>query len=229
MGTPGALPPRRPADATASVVELLGASEAGDPWPRRRAGSSPRSPSAPTWRRRRRSTRRSTRCSTSRRSSASTTSSARSRWTTSSPCASPTDCSSRSGTATTSPTSRSTCRRRSASRAAPRSSRQTGAFRDMVVTHLFQVLSFVAMEPPTSLAAKQLRDEKAKVYESLQPVDVAHVVRGQYDGYLSEPGVDPGTRRPRRSSPSGSRSTTGAGPGCRSSCAPASRSASDGR
>ena len=67
----------------------------------------------------------------------------------------------------------------------------TGAYRDMVVTHLFQVLGFIAMEPPTSLAAKPLRDEKGKVFDALKPIDVRHVIRGQYDGYLSEPGVKP--------------------------------------
>ena len=65
----------------------------------------------------------------------------------------------------------------------------TGAYRDMVVTHLFQVMGFVAMEPPVSLSAKHLRDEKEKVYEALKPIDVRHVVRGQYQGYRSEPGV----------------------------------------
>jgi glucose-6-phosphate 1-dehydrogenase len=65
----------------------------------------------------------------------------------------------------------------------------TGTFRDMIVTHLFQVLGFVAMEPPTSLGAKSLRDEKAKVFDAMQPIDVAHVVRGQYQGYRDEPGV----------------------------------------
>src|ERR1700683_1081180 len=65
----------------------------------------------------------------------------------------------------------------------------TGAYRDMVVTHLFQVLAFVAMEAPVSLSAKHLRDEKEKVYQSLKPIDVRHVVRGQYEGYRSEPGV----------------------------------------
>ncbi len=65
----------------------------------------------------------------------------------------------------------------------------TGAYRDMVVTHLFQVLAFVAMEPPVSLSARPLRDEKYKVYQSLRPLDVRHVVRGQYEGYRSEPGV----------------------------------------
>ena len=65
----------------------------------------------------------------------------------------------------------------------------TGAYRDMVVTHLFQVLAFVAMEPPVSLSAAPLREEKFKVYQSLRPLDVRHVVRGQYEGYRSEPGV----------------------------------------
>ena len=68
---------------------------------------------------------------------------------------------------------------------------KTGAYRDMIVTHLFQVLGFVAMEEPTSLAAKHLRAEKVKVYDALQPIDVRHVVRGQYEGYRSEPGVAP--------------------------------------
>ena len=65
----------------------------------------------------------------------------------------------------------------------------TGAYRDMVVTHLFQVLGFVAMEPPTSLAAKPLRDEKSKVFDALKQIDTRHVVRGQYQGYRSSEGV----------------------------------------
>jgi glucose-6-phosphate 1-dehydrogenase len=65
----------------------------------------------------------------------------------------------------------------------------TGTFRDMIVTHLFQVMGFVAMEPPTSLTAKTLRDEKAKVFDALRPLDPAHAVYGQYQGYLDEPGV----------------------------------------
>jgi glucose-6-phosphate 1-dehydrogenase len=65
----------------------------------------------------------------------------------------------------------------------------TGAYRDMVVTHLFQVLAFAAMEPPVSLSAKHLREEKEKVFEALKPIDTRHVVRGQYRGYRSESGV----------------------------------------
>src|SRR5215469_7460407 len=71
---------------------------------------------------------------------------------------------------------------------------QTGAYRDMVVTHLFQVLGFVAMEPPTSLDARHLRDETAKVFDALQPIDVRHAVRGQYAGYQDEPGVPQGSQ-----------------------------------
>jgi glucose-6-phosphate 1-dehydrogenase len=98
---------------------------------------------------------------------------------------------------------------------------KTGAYRDMVVTHLFQVLAFVAMEPPTALAPVAIGEEKNKVFRSLRPIDVEKVVRGQYEGYRSHPGVDPDSR-PRRSSRSSAASTTGAGPGCRSTCAPAS-------
>jgi glucose-6-phosphate 1-dehydrogenase len=65
----------------------------------------------------------------------------------------------------------------------------TGAFRDMVVTHLFQVLAFMAMEPPTSLEPRSISEEKNKVFRSMLPIDVSQVVRGQYDGYRSIPGV----------------------------------------
>jgi glucose-6-phosphate 1-dehydrogenase len=65
----------------------------------------------------------------------------------------------------------------------------TGAFKDMVVTHLFQILGFVAMEPPTSLAPDPIADEKDKVFRSLRPLDVTQVVRGQYEGYRDIPGV----------------------------------------
>ena len=66
---------------------------------------------------------------------------------------------------------------------------RTGAYRDMVVTHLFQVLGFLAMEPPTALDARHLREEKAKVFDALKPIDVRGAVRGQYAGYRDETGV----------------------------------------
>lgn len=59
----------------------------------------------------------------------------------------------------------------------------TGAYRDMVVTHLMQVLAFMAMEPPTSLAPDPIGEEKNKVFRSIQPLDPRNVVRGQYSGY----------------------------------------------
>jgi len=68
---------------------------------------------------------------------------------------------------------------------------QTGAFRDMVVTHLFQILAFMAMEPPTSLEPKPISEEKNKVFRSMLPIQPGDVVRGQYIGYRAEDGVAP--------------------------------------
>ena len=61
----------------------------------------------------------------------------------------------------------------------------------MVVNHLFQVLAFMAMEPPTALEPRPIGEEKNKVFRSLSPIEPSQVVRGQYDGYLDEPGVRP--------------------------------------
>jgi glucose-6-phosphate 1-dehydrogenase len=66
---------------------------------------------------------------------------------------------------------------------------QTGAYKDMVVTHLFQILGFMAMEAPTSLEPKPISEEKNKVFRSMLPIKPADVVRGQYTGYRSEEGV----------------------------------------
>jgi len=68
---------------------------------------------------------------------------------------------------------------------------QTGAYRDMVVTHLFQILAFMAMEPPTALEPAPISEEKNKVFRSMLPVQPSDVVRGQYTGYRNEEGVDP--------------------------------------
>ncbi|MDP9167642.1 MAG: glucose-6-phosphate dehydrogenase [Actinomycetota bacterium] len=65
----------------------------------------------------------------------------------------------------------------------------TGCFRDMITTHLCQVLGFVAMEPPVHLDERSLRNEKAKVFAAMQPLDPQRVVFGQYDGYRDEDGV----------------------------------------
>jgi glucose-6-phosphate 1-dehydrogenase len=66
---------------------------------------------------------------------------------------------------------------------------QTGAYRDMVVTHLFQILGFMAMEAPTSLEPTPITEEKNKVFRSMLPIKPADVVRGQYTGYRTEEGV----------------------------------------
>ena len=68
---------------------------------------------------------------------------------------------------------------------------QTGAFRDMVVTHLFQILAFMAMEPPTALEPAPISEEKNKVFRSMLPIQPTDVVRGQYNGYRAEEGVSP--------------------------------------
>ena len=67
----------------------------------------------------------------------------------------------------------------------------TGAYRDMVVTHLLQLLSFIAMEPPAQLNADSLRAEKDKVMQAFRMISPDKVVRGQYEGYRSADGVDP--------------------------------------
>jgi glucose-6-phosphate 1-dehydrogenase len=65
----------------------------------------------------------------------------------------------------------------------------TGAYKDMVVTHLMQVMAFVAMEPPTALEPRAISEEKNKVFRSMLPIHPHDVVRGQYGGYREEPGV----------------------------------------
>jgi glucose-6-phosphate 1-dehydrogenase len=70
----------------------------------------------------------------------------------------------------------------------------TGALRDMIVTHLFQVLAFVAMEPPTSFSPGPLMNESAKVFESMMVLRPQDVVYGQYRGYQKESGVAAASR-----------------------------------
>jgi glucose-6-phosphate 1-dehydrogenase len=65
----------------------------------------------------------------------------------------------------------------------------TGAVRDVVQNHLFQVLSNLALEPPARIDSESLRDEKVKVLKSIPALEEADVVRGQFRGYRQEPGV----------------------------------------
>jgi glucose-6-phosphate 1-dehydrogenase len=64
-----------------------------------------------------------------------------------------------------------------------------GALKDVVQNHLLQVVSLLAMEPPISKAADALRDETVKVLKAIPAFRPDRIVRGQYRGYLSEPGV----------------------------------------
>jgi glucose-6-phosphate 1-dehydrogenase len=66
---------------------------------------------------------------------------------------------------------------------------ETGAFRDMVVTHLLQILGIVALEPPSRVDAEGLHLERTKLFEALRPLDRDRVVFGQYEGYRGEDDV----------------------------------------
>jgi len=66
---------------------------------------------------------------------------------------------------------------------------QTGAIRDVVQNHMLQVVALLAMEPPTNMYSESLHDEQVKIFRMIPPLDPAHLVRGQFRGYASEPGV----------------------------------------
>ncbi|GGR53621.1 glucose-6-phosphate 1-dehydrogenase [Nocardioides luteus] len=67
----------------------------------------------------------------------------------------------------------------------------TGCLRDMVTTHLCQLLGFVAMEDPHAFREGAIRAAKAAAFAAVRPLDPERVVFGQYDGYREEPDVDP--------------------------------------
>ena len=66
---------------------------------------------------------------------------------------------------------------------------QTGAIRDVVQNHLFQVLANLTMEPPVRTDSESIRDEKVKVLRAIRPLEPRNLVRGQFRGYRSENGV----------------------------------------
>jgi glucose-6-phosphate 1-dehydrogenase len=66
---------------------------------------------------------------------------------------------------------------------------QTGAIRDVMQNHVFQILCNVAMESPASNNAESIRNEKVKVLNSVETLQPEDVVRGQFAGYRDEPGV----------------------------------------
>ena len=68
-----------------------------------------------------------------------------------------------------------------------------GAIRDVVQNHLLQVVAYLAMEPPLTTYPESIQDEKVKVFRSIMPLDPDDLVRGQFSGYLEEPGVKSGS------------------------------------
>jgi glucose-6-phosphate 1-dehydrogenase len=66
---------------------------------------------------------------------------------------------------------------------------QTGAIRDVVQNHIFQVMCNLTMESPARGDSESIRDEKVKVLKAIPPVDPNDLVRGQFRGYLEEKGV----------------------------------------
>ena len=118
----------------------------------------------------------------------------------------------------------------------------TGVLRDMFQNHLMQLLSLVAMEPPSRFDAERVRSAQSELFRALKPLEPErvdrHLVLGQYGpgswttrrrrGTSRSPGSSRGPRR-RRTRCCGSSSTTGAGRGCRSTSARASACAASSR
>ena len=71
---------------------------------------------------------------------------------------------------------------------------QTGAIRDVIQNHIFQVMCNLAMECPARRDSESMRDEKVKVLKAIPPIDPKDLVRGQFRGYLDEKGVAPGSQ-----------------------------------
>jgi glucose-6-phosphate 1-dehydrogenase len=71
---------------------------------------------------------------------------------------------------------------------------EVGTIRDVIQNHLFQVLANVAMEPPVRTDSESIRDEKVKVLKAMLPLAPENLIRGQFRGYLKEPGVKPDSK-----------------------------------
>ena len=66
---------------------------------------------------------------------------------------------------------------------------ETGVIRDVIENHLFQIVSYLAMEAPSSTYPEAIRDEQAKVLRTIRPMNARNITRGQFRGYRDEPGV----------------------------------------
>ncbi len=71
---------------------------------------------------------------------------------------------------------------------------EVGTIRDVIQNHLFQVLANLAMEPPVRTDSESIRDEKVKVLKAMLPLAPENLIRGQFRGYLKEPGVKPNSK-----------------------------------
>jgi glucose-6-phosphate 1-dehydrogenase len=71
-----------------------------------------------------------------------------------------------------------------------------GVLRDMFQNHLMQLLAMVTMEPPASLNADAVRDEKVKVLGTVRPISLEDTIRAQYEGYRTSDGVSPESQTP---------------------------------
>jgi len=70
----------------------------------------------------------------------------------------------------------------------------TGAIRDVIQNHLFQILANFAMEPPARRDSESIRDEKVKVLKAIPPIEAGNIIRGQFRGYTAEKGVAPASK-----------------------------------
>jgi glucose-6-phosphate 1-dehydrogenase len=70
----------------------------------------------------------------------------------------------------------------------------TGTIRDVIQNHLFQVLTYLSMEPPIRPDSESIRDEKVKVLKAIPSIAARNLVRGQFRGYRKESGVAPDSK-----------------------------------
>src|SRR5229473_7576420 len=68
---------------------------------------------------------------------------------------------------------------------------EAGAIRDVVQNHMLQLVVLLAMDPPCEHSVEAVRDEKARIFKTMRPLDPSDIVRGQYRGYRQEDGVAP--------------------------------------
>jgi glucose-6-phosphate 1-dehydrogenase len=71
---------------------------------------------------------------------------------------------------------------------------ETGIIRDVIQNHLLQIVSYLAMEAPSSTYAEAIRDEQAKVLRTVRPMSADKITRGQFKGYRNEAGVAPNSQ-----------------------------------